>query len=53
VTSIAASVGAGQKAPVMAGSDDERATMTEHVKYWTGLAESGRVLAFGPVADPG
>ena len=33
-------------------SDDERATMIEHVKYWTALAESGRVLAFGPVADP-
>jgi len=33
-------------------TDDERATMIEHVKYWTGLAQSGRVLAFGPVADP-
>jgi len=33
-------------------SPDERATMTDHVGYWTTLAESGRVLAFGPVNDP-
>lgn len=34
-------------------SPDERATMIDHVGYWTGLAEQGRVLAFGPVGDPG
>ena len=34
-------------------SADERATMNEHVGYWSALAERGRVLAFGPVADPG
>ena len=33
-------------------TDDERATMSEHVAYWTGQAEEGHVLAFGPVADP-
>ncbi len=30
----------------------ERAVMIEHVAYWTRLARSGQVLAFGPVADP-
>jgi uncharacterized protein len=30
----------------------ERAIMIEHVAYWTQLARSGQVLAFGPVADP-
>jgi uncharacterized protein YciI len=30
----------------------ERALMQEHVEYWTRLMEQGRVLAFGPVADP-
>ena len=29
-------------------SDDERATMTEHFGYWSGLAEQGKALAFGP-----
>jgi uncharacterized protein YciI len=33
-------------------SPDERAVMMEHVAYWRGLAQSGQVLAFGPVADP-
>ena len=33
-------------------SDDELATMLEHVQYWTGLASDGRALAFGPVDDP-
>ncbi len=33
-------------------SPDERATMLAHVAYWTGLAEQGRALAFGPVGDP-
>ena len=31
---------------------DERATMMEHVAYWSDLATQGKVLAFGPVADP-
>jgi uncharacterized protein len=26
--------------------------MREHVAYWTGLMNQGRVIAFGPVADP-
>jgi uncharacterized protein YciI len=33
-------------------STDERATMIEHVEYWSALTEQGRVLAFGPVGDP-
>ena len=33
-------------------SADERATMTEHVAYWSALAEAGTALAFGPVNDP-
>jgi uncharacterized protein YciI len=33
-------------------SDDERSTMVEHLRYWTGLANAGRALAFGPVHDP-
>jgi uncharacterized protein len=31
---------------------DERATMLQHVAYWSGLAEQGVALAFGPVNDP-
>ncbi len=34
-------------------SADERATMIEHFSYWSVLTEQGRVLAFGPVGDPG
>jgi uncharacterized protein YciI len=33
-------------------SDEERAVMANHVGYWSGLAETGRALAFGPVASP-
>ena len=33
-------------------SEDERATMLEHVGYWSELAREGSVLAFGPVNDP-
>jgi uncharacterized protein YciI len=33
-------------------SDDEREVMLAHVEYWTKLAQSGQVLAFGPVNDP-
>ena len=32
-------------------SPDERATMMEHVGYWSTLAEEGKALAFGPVND--
>jgi uncharacterized protein YciI len=31
---------------------EERATMTDHVAYWSALAAEGKVLAFGPVGDP-
>jgi uncharacterized protein YndB with AHSA1/START domain len=33
-------------------TDDERATMTDHLGYWSRLTERGNVVAFGPVADP-
>jgi uncharacterized protein YciI len=33
-------------------NDEERATMTMHFGYWSGLAAEGKVLAFGPVDDP-
>ena len=33
-------------------SDDERATMREHVGYWSELLARGRVQAFGPIEDP-
>ena len=33
-------------------TDDEQALMGEHVVYWRGLLDAGRVVAFGPVADP-
>ena len=33
-------------------SDDERAVMGEHAKYWTPLIESGRVVVFGSVMEP-
>ena len=33
-------------------STGERATMMEHVEYWSALTEQGLVLAFGPVGDP-
>ena len=32
--------------------DDERSVMVDHVDVWTGFAEQGRTVAFGPVADP-
>jgi hypothetical protein len=32
-------------------SDDERGAMLAHVEYWTGLANAGSVVAFGPVDD--
>ena len=33
-------------------TEGERATMTQHVAYWSELARQGTVLAFGPVNDP-
>jgi hypothetical protein len=33
-------------------TDDERALMLEHVRYWRGQMEKGKVLAFGPVLHP-
>jgi uncharacterized protein YndB with AHSA1/START domain len=33
-------------------NERERAAMLEHVGYWTGLAEKGVAVAFGPVMDP-
>jgi uncharacterized protein YciI len=33
-------------------SEAERAAMGAHVAYWTGLAERGTALIFGPVLDP-
>jgi uncharacterized protein len=33
-------------------SAEERATMMDHVGYWSALNAQGRVLAFGPVNDP-
>ncbi len=33
-------------------SEGERAVMNDHVAYWRGLMDQGRVLAFGPVGDP-
>ena len=33
-------------------NDDERELMGEHAAYWSGLLDEGRVVAFGPVADP-
>jgi uncharacterized protein YciI len=31
---------------------DEAQTMQSHANYWKELASKGRVLVFGPVADP-
>jgi uncharacterized protein YciI len=33
-------------------SDDERATLAEHGRYWKSLMEDGKAVAFGPVNDP-
>ena len=30
----------------------EAALMQEHVAYWSGLADQGTAVVFGPVADP-
>jgi uncharacterized protein len=34
-------------------TEDERAIMMEHVRYWTKLINEGKVVVFGPVLDPG
>jgi hypothetical protein len=31
---------------------EERATMTDHIAYWTEHAKQGISIVFGPVADP-
>ena len=33
-------------------TDEERATLAEHGRYWTKLMEEGKAIAFGPVHDP-
>jgi uncharacterized protein len=33
-------------------TDEEKRLMQEHVVYWTGLADNGVALLFGPVLDP-
>lgn len=33
-------------------NDEERALMSEHVAYWTQHLNTGKVIVFGPVADP-
>lgn len=33
-------------------TDEERAVMADHVQYWTKQMAEGRVVVFGPVADP-
>ena len=34
-------------------TDEERAIMMEHIAYWTEIMNQGKVLAFGPVLEPG
>ena len=33
-------------------TEQERATLTEHGRYWQQLMADGKALAFGPVNDP-
>jgi hypothetical protein len=33
-------------------TDNERAIMTEHGEYWRRQLAAGKVIVFGPVADP-
>ena len=33
-------------------SADEHDTMAAHQEYWHGLTQAGRVVVYGPVADP-
>lgn len=30
----------------------ERQIMQDHVRYWTGMSQQGKAIAFGPVVDP-
>jgi uncharacterized protein len=33
-------------------TDDEQKTMADHMTYWQQLMADGKVLVYGPVADP-
>ncbi len=33
-------------------SPDERSIMMQHIAYWTELMNKGKIIVFGPVADP-
>jgi uncharacterized protein len=33
-------------------SEREKAAMSQHIGYWSGLTDEGTALVFGPVADP-
>ena len=33
-------------------NDDERAFMQQHAAYWRSKMDEGKVIVFGPVADP-
>jgi uncharacterized protein YciI len=33
-------------------TEEERVIMKEHVGYWTGLMNKGKIVVFGPVLDP-
>ena len=33
-------------------NDEERALMQQHAAYWWKKMDEGKVIAFGPVADP-
>ena len=33
-------------------SPDEQNAMAAHQEYWRGLTQAGRVVVYGPVADP-
>ncbi|HEY9266234.1 MAG TPA: YciI family protein [Mycobacterium sp.] len=33
-------------------TDDEQQAMAQHMAYWKGLLAQGRVVVYGPVADP-
>ena len=34
-------------------SDAERGVMQQHIAYWKGFMDQGKVIVFGPVFDPG
>ena len=33
-------------------SDAERVVMQQHIAYWKGVMDQGKVIVFGPVFDP-